>query len=38
MWLLERQLGVKPDRPIDPEIFAGLPMPQQVWDGEEGTA
>ena len=34
MWLLERQLGVKPDRPIEPEVFAGLPMPQQVWDGE----
>lgn len=32
MWLLESRFGVAPDRPLGKEIFAGLPMPEQVWD------
>jgi len=26
------QLGIPVDRPLDPEVFAGLPMPERVWD------
>jgi len=33
MWVLEG-LGIAPDRPLGPETFAGLPMPEKVWDGE----
>ena len=35
MWLLQAQFGIAPDQPLAPEVFAGLPMPEQVWDGEE---
>ena len=31
MWVLEG-LGIAPDQPLGPEVFAGLPMPQSVWD------
>ncbi|MBB3896724.1 DinB family protein [Roseococcus suduntuyensis] len=31
MWVLEG-LGIAPDRPLGPETFAGLPMPEKVWD------
>lgn len=31
MWVLER-LGVNPERPLGPELFEGLPMPESVWD------
>ncbi|MDN3987578.1 glutaredoxin domain-containing protein [Zwartia vadi] len=34
MWVLEG-LSVKVDRPIPPETFEGLPMPQKVWDDEK---
>jgi len=26
------QLGIPVDRPLDREVFAGLPMPERVWD------
>ena len=35
MWLLDAQFGSAPDRPLGHEVFAGLPMPVQVWDGME---
>jgi len=31
MWILER-LGIAPDHPLGPELWAGLPMPEKVWD------
>jgi hypothetical protein len=31
MWVLEG-LGIAPDQPLGPEVFAGLPMPESVWD------
>lgn len=34
MWVLEG-LGVTVDRPIAPETFVGLPMPEKVWDDEK---
>jgi hypothetical protein len=34
MWVLEG-LGIAPDRPLPPETFAGLPMPEKVWDDEQ---
>lgn len=30
MWVLER-MGIAPDGKLGPEVFAGLPMPQEVW-------
>ena len=30
-------LGIEPDRPPSKEIFAGLPMPDKVWDDERLT-
>jgi len=27
-------LGIEPDRPPSGDIFAGLPMPDKVWDDE----
>lgn len=33
MWVLEG-LGIAPDRPLGKETFAGLPMPEKVWDDE----
>ena len=32
MWVLESLLGIAPDRPLLPETFRGLPMPESVWD------
>lgn len=37
MWILETQLGIAPDRPLGKEVFAGLPMPEQVWDAAEAA-
>ena len=34
MWVLEG-LGVSVDRPLPPETFVGLPMPEKVWDDEK---
>jgi glutaredoxin len=31
-------LGITPDRPIGAETFAGLPMPDKVWDDEQPLA
>ena len=31
MWVLEG-LGIAPDQPLGPEVFAGLPMPERVCD------
>lgn len=31
MWALEG-LGIAPDQPLGPEVFAGLPMPERVCD------
>jgi glutaredoxin len=33
MSVLER-LGIRPDRPLGPETFDGLPMPENVWDAD----
>lgn len=33
MWALDG-LGIKVDRPLGAETFAGLPMPEKVWEGE----
>jgi hypothetical protein len=35
MMILEDFIGVKPDRPLGPETWAGLPMPEKVWDDEK---
>jgi hypothetical protein len=32
MWLLEDTLGIAADQPLPPELWVGLPMPEQVWD------
>lgn len=32
MWLLQDKFAIEPDRPLGPETWAGLPMPEQVWD------
>jgi len=29
-------LGITPDRPPTAATFAGLPMPEKVWDDEAG--
>jgi hypothetical protein len=31
-------LGIDPDKPIGHETFAGLPMPEKVWDDERPMA
>jgi hypothetical protein len=31
-------LGIAPDGPIGHEAFAGLPMPDKVWDDEQPPA
>jgi len=31
-------LGIEPDRPPTKENFAGLPMPDKVWDDERVIA
>lgn len=33
MWVLEG-MGIEPDRPLAPELFEGLPMPEKVWEEE----
>lgn len=34
MWILD-VLGIAPDGPLGAETFAGLPMPEQVWEAAE---
>ena len=31
-------LGIAPDRPLGPQAFAGLPVPEKVWDDERPLA
>lgn len=31
-WILENKLGIAVDDPIDPAVWTGLPMPEQIWD------
>jgi glutaredoxin len=35
MMMVLEMLGVAPDRPLGNETFAGLPMPDKVWDDEK---
>jgi DinB superfamily len=32
MWVLEDKFQLEPDRPIPPDTWNGLPMPEKVWD------
>lgn len=32
MWILEDKFQIAPNRPIPPDTWAGLPMPEKVWD------
>jgi hypothetical protein len=32
MWVLQEKFGIAPDRPLGPELWAGLPMPEKIWD------
>jgi len=34
MMMVLEMLGIAPDRPVGRETFAGLPMPDKVWDDE----
>jgi glutaredoxin len=38
MMMVLGMLGIAPDRPIGQETFAGLPMPDKVWDDERPAA
>jgi hypothetical protein len=33
MWVLQDKFAIAPLDPIPPDTWAGLPMPEQVWDG-----
>jgi DinB superfamily len=33
MWALQEKYGIAPDRPLGPDMWQGLPMPEQIWDG-----
>jgi DinB superfamily len=35
MMILTDFIGVTPDRPLGPETWVGLPMPEKVWDDEK---
>lgn len=37
MWVLQG-LDIEPNRPLTPDLFAGLPMPEQVWEDEKQAA
>jgi hypothetical protein len=37
MWVLQR-MDIGPDRPFTPNLYAGLPMPEQVWEDEKAAA
>ncbi len=32
MWMMAETLAVRPIDPLGPDMFAGLPMPESVWD------
>jgi glutaredoxin len=38
MWVLETQLGIAPEGKLGSDVFAGLPLPQQVWDDADVEA
>jgi hypothetical protein len=38
MMMVLGMLGIAPDRPVGQETFAGLPMPDRVWDDETAVA
>jgi hypothetical protein len=33
VWLLKEKFSIDADRPLGPEMWVGLPMPEQIWDG-----
>lgn len=35
VWLLKEKLGIDAERPLGPDMWTGLPIPEQVWDGEK---
>ena len=35
VWLLKEKLGIDAARPLGPDMWVGLPIPEQVWDGEK---
>ena len=35
LMLTLEKLGTEPDQPLTDTDFAGLPMPEQVWDNEK---
>jgi hypothetical protein len=35
MLVLDEKLAIAPDRPLGDDAFAGLPMPERVWDNEK---
>ena len=37
MMVLDK-LGIAPDDPVGKDVFAGLPMPDKVWDDEQPAA
>jgi hypothetical protein len=37
MMVLDK-LGIQPDDPVGKDVFAGLPMPDKVWDDEKPAA
>ena len=32
-WLLKEKFSIDADRPLGPDMWVGLPMPEQIWDG-----
>ena len=32
MWILADRFKIAPDQPLSPDMWRGLPMPEQVWD------
>ena len=34
MLTLEEKLGIAPDGPLGADVFAGLPLPENIWDNE----
>jgi hypothetical protein len=35
MWVLADKFQIPPERPIPPDTWTGLPMPDKVWDDEK---
>ena len=32
MWVMADRLSITPERPLGPDAFSGLPMPESIWD------